>query len=46
MSFQKLKSDSYCVRVRDRSATTKIFGDITSKCSKVLTGHWSLLIMQ
>ena len=39
MSFQKFKSDSYCVGGRHRSATVKIYGDITSKvligfCSK------------
>ena len=36
MSFQNFKSDSYCVGRRRRSATTKIYGDITSKVSKVL----------
>ena len=35
MSFQKFKSDSYCVGGRHRSATVKIYGDITSKGSKV-----------
>ena len=39
MSFQKLKSDSYCVGGRNRSATNNIYGDITSKCSKVLIGY-------
>ena len=29
MSFQKFKSDSYCVGGRHRSATKKIVGDIT-----------------
>ena len=28
MSFQKLKSDFYCVGGRQRSATSKIYGDI------------------
>ena len=38
MSFRKFKSDSYCVDGRDRSATKKLYGDITSKGSKVLIG--------
>ena len=42
MSFQKLKSDSYCVGGRHRSATIKIYGDITSKGSKVLIGYCSV----
>ena len=42
MSFQKFKSDSYCVRGRHRSATTKIYSDITSKGSKVLIGYCSI----
>ena len=42
MSFQKFKSDSYCVRGRHRSATVKIYGDITSKGSKVLIGYCSI----
>ena len=41
MSFQKFKSDSYCVGVRYRYATVKIFGDITNKGSKVLIGFCS-----
>ena len=36
MSFQKLKTDSYCLGGRHRSATVKIDGDITSKGSKAL----------
>ena len=36
MTFIKFKSDSYCVGGRHRSATVKIFGDITSKGSKIL----------
>ena len=39
MSFQKFKSDSFCVGGRHRSATVKIYGDITSKGSKVLIGY-------
>ena len=39
MSFQKFKSDSYCVGGRHRSATKNIYGDITSKGSKVLIGY-------
>ena len=38
MSFQELKSDSFCVGVRHRSATTNIYGDISSKGCKVLIG--------
>ena len=41
MSFQKIKSVSYCVGGRYRSATTKIYGDITSQGSKVLVGYCS-----
>ena len=36
MTFKNIKSDSYCVGGRHRSATVKIYGDITSKGSKVL----------
>ena len=42
MSFQKFKTDSYCVGGRHRSATMKIYGDITSKGSKVLIGYCSV----
>ena len=42
MSFRRFKTDSYCVRGRHRSATIKIFGDITSKGSKVLIGYCSV----
>ena len=42
MSFQKFKSDSYCVGGRHRSATVKIYGDITSKGSEVLIGYCSI----
>ena len=41
MSFQKFKSDSCCGGERNRSATTKIYGDITSKGSKILIGYCS-----
>ena len=41
-SFQKFKTNSYCVGGRHRSATTKIYGDITSKGSKVLIGYCSI----
>ena len=42
MSFNKFKSDSYCVGGRHRSATVKVYGDITSKGSKVLIGFCSI----
>ena len=42
MSFNKFKSDSYCVGGRHRSATIKIYGDITSKGGKVLIGYCSV----
>ena len=42
MSFQKFENDSYCVGGRHRSATIKIYGDITSECSKVLIGYCSI----
>ena len=41
MSFQKYKRDSYCVGGRHRSATVKIYGEVTSKRSKVLIGYCS-----
>ena len=41
MSFQKFKSDSYCVGGRHRSATVKIYGDITNKGCKVIIGFCS-----
>ena len=41
MRFQKFKSDSFCVGGRNRSATKKIYGDITNKGSKVLIGFCS-----
>ena len=42
MSFNKFENDSYCVGGRDRSATTKIYGNISSKGSKVLIGFCSI----
>ena len=42
MSFQKIKSDSFCFGGRHRSATTKFYGDITSKVSKALIGYCSI----
>ena len=41
MSFQKFKSDSYCVGGRRRSATKNIYGNTTSKGSEVLIGYCS-----
>ena len=42
MSFNKFKSNSFWVGGRHRSATTKIYGDITSKDSKGLIGYCSI----
>ena len=42
MSFTKFKTDSYCVGGRHKSSTVKIYGDITSKGSKVLIGFCSI----
>ena len=42
MSFQNFKSGSYCVGGGHRSATKNIYGDITSKGSKVLIGRCSV----
>ena len=42
MSFNKFENDSYCVGGRHRSATTKIYGNITSKGNKVLIGYCSI----
>ena len=39
MSFHKFKTNSYCV---GRSATTKVYGDKTTKCSKVVIGYRSI----
>ena len=41
MSFQEIKTDGYCVGGSHRSATTKVYCDITSKGSKVLIGFCS-----
>ena len=41
MSFQKFKSDNYCVGGRHRSSTVNIYNAITSKGSKVLIGYCS-----
>ena len=40
-NFYQFESDSYCVGGRHRSATLKIYRDITSKGSKVLIGYCS-----
>ena len=42
MSFNKFENDSYCVGGRHRSSTVRIYGDITSKGSKVLIGYCSI----
>ena len=42
MSFQKIKTNSYCVGGTHRSATKKFYGDRTSKGSKVLFGYCSI----
>ena len=42
MSFQKFKNDSYCVGGKHRSLIVKIYGDITSKGSKILFGYCSV----
>ena len=42
MSFQKFKSVSYCVGGRHRSGTKNIYGDITNKGNKILTGYCSV----
>ena len=39
--LSKFKSDSYCVGGKHRSSTVKLYGDITSKGSKVLIGFCS-----
>ena len=39
MSFKIFENDSYCVEGRHRSFTKNIYGDITSKGSKVLIGY-------
>ena len=42
MSFQKFKSDIYCVGCRHRSARKNIYGDITTKGIEVLIGYCSI----
>ena len=42
MSFNKFESDSYCVGGRHRFSRKNIYGDITSKGSKVLIGYCSI----
>ena len=42
MAFQKLKSNCYCVGGRQKSATLKIYGDVTSEGNKVLIGFCSV----
>ena len=42
MSFNKFKSDIYCVRGRHRSITVKLYANITSKGSNVLIGYCSI----
>ena len=42
MTSNRFKTDSYCVGGRHRSATKHIYGDITSKGSKVLIGYCSV----
>ena len=42
MSFQKFKSDSYCVGGRHRSATKNIYVIITNKGSEILFGFCAL----
>ena len=44
MSFQKFKSDSYCVGGTHKSATENTFGDIMIKGSKLLIGYCSICI--
>ena len=42
MSFNKFKSNSYCIGGRHKSATKNIHGAITSKGSKVLIDYCSI----
>ena len=42
MSFQKFKSDAYCVGGKHRSATTKNYVNKTSKSSKVVISSCSI----
>ena len=40
-TIAQFESDSYCVGERNRSGTTKIYGNKTSKGNKVLIGFCS-----
>ena len=42
MSFVNFENDSFCVGGRHRCSTVKVYGDITSKGSKVLIGYCSI----
>ena len=42
IELSKLESDSYCVGGKSRSATSEIYGDITSKGSQVVIGYRSI----
>ena len=42
MTFQKFKSDSYCLGGRHRSSMKNNYGDITSKGSRVIIGYCSI----
>ena len=42
MTFRKFKSDSYCFGRRHKSATVKIYRDVTSKGNKVIIGYCSV----
>ena len=42
MSFRKFKIDSYCVGSRRRFATKNMYGDTTSKGSKIIVGKCSI----
>ena len=44
MSFNVFKTNSYCVGGRHRYATKNIYGDITSRGSKLLIGFCSIWI--
>ena len=39
MSYRNFKIDSFCVGGKKRFAATKIYGEITSKGSKVIIGY-------
>ena len=41
MIFNQIKSDSFCVGGRNRSATVKVYDDISSEGSEVLIGYCS-----